>query len=68
MGASETAGLIISVLYANPNLTDRFMAEGAELFIEGLMTAENGSLTFYASTGEVLTPVELVRRKGGSVQ
>ena len=69
VGASETAGLIISVLYANPHLTDRFMAEGTELFIEGLMVAENGALTFHARSGEVLTPTELVRRTGrGPIQ
>lgn len=65
VGATETAGLIVSVLYANPHLQERFMKEGTELFIDGTMMTENGSLTFLSRAGEILTPAELMRRKNG---
>lgn len=65
VGASETAGLIVSVLSANHHLIDRFMAEGSELFIDGSIRAEAGRLTFLSIAGEVLTPAELVRRTQG---
>lgn len=68
VGASETAGTIISVLAANPDLIDRFMAEGAGVFIDGpiMLDAANGCLSYYAQTGEVLTPTELHRRRYGN--
>lgn len=64
VGASETAGQIISCLYANPEHIDRFMAEGAELFIDGTFAFENGALTYHAMDGRVLSPSVLRERKG----
>lgn len=70
VGASETAGTIVSVLAANPHLIERFLTEGSGLFIDGplYLDAVNGCLTYYAQTGEVLSPGELHRRRGGVVQ
>ena len=64
VGASETAGQIISCLYANPEHFDRFMAEGSELFIDGTFAFENGALTYHAADGRVLSPSVLRERKG----
>jgi hypothetical protein len=64
VGASETAGQIISCLYANPEHLDRFMTEGSELFIDGTFAFENGALTYHASDGRVLSPSVLRERKG----
>jgi hypothetical protein len=63
-GATETAGHIISCLYANPEHLDRFMAEGAELFVDGTFAFENGALTYHAMSGKVLSPTVLRKRKG----
>lgn len=70
VGASETAGTIISVLAANPQIVDRFLAEGAGAFIDGpiALDAANGCLTYLAQTGEILSPGELHKRRGGVVQ
>lgn len=62
--AMEMAGLIVSVLHANPEHIERFMAEGGELILDGTVRAENGSLTYRAISGEMLSPAELRRRKG----
>jgi ribosomal protein L37AE/L43A len=69
VGASETAGTIISVLAANPQIIDRFIADGAGAFIDGpiALDAANGCLTYYAQTGEILSPSELHKRRGISV-
>jgi hypothetical protein len=64
VGGVETAGQIISCLYANPEAIDRFMTEGAELILDGTISAENGSLTYHASNGKVVSPSELRARKG----
>lgn len=63
-GATETAGQIISCLYASPEHLDRFMAEGTELFIDGTFAFENGALTYHAMNGEVRSPSVLRQRKG----
>lgn len=54
--AMELAGQIVSVLAANPEHIDRFMQGGAELFLDGTFNAENGSLTYRAMNGEILSP------------
>lgn len=64
VGAMELAGQIVSVLYAHPNLIDRFMAEGTELFIDGTFDASNGSLTYRSIGGDVLSPTVLRQAKG----
>jgi hypothetical protein len=62
--AMEIAGQIVSVLAANPENIDRFMAEGTELFLDGTFNAENGSLTYRAINGSILSPTALRRQKG----
>lgn len=64
VGASETAGHIISCLYASPEHLDRFMAEGSELFIDGTFAPENGSLTYLAINGQITSPETLRQNKG----
>ncbi len=68
VGASETAGCIISVLAANPHIIERFLADGFGAFIDGPVTldAVNGCLTYLAQTGEILSPGELHRRRHGN--
>ena len=70
VGASETAGTIISVLAANPQMVDDFMSRGVGLFIDGPvhLDAVNGCLTYLAQNGEILSPGELHRRRQGAVQ
>ena len=43
------------------------MARGGSLFVDGNieLRPENGALSFYARSGEVITPAELVKRKYG---
>lgn len=62
--ALEIAGLIISVLSANPEEIQRFMSEGTELFIDGTIQCEKGCLTYTAMNGEILSPDILRRAKG----
>lgn len=62
--AMEIAGQIISVLAANPEHIDRFMNEGAELFLDGTFNPENGSLTYRAVNGSILSPTVLREKKG----
>lgn len=64
--AMELAGQIVSVLAANPEHIDRFMAEGTELFLDGTFNAENGSLTYRSIGGEILSPSVLRSQKGMS--
>lgn len=66
VGASETAGLIVSVLAANPEQIYRFMQEGSELFIDGTMRAENGCLSHHARNGQIVQPTKLREIKGQS--
>ncbi|MDQ0996925.1 hypothetical protein QFZ34_002107 [Phyllobacterium ifriqiyense] len=62
--AMELAGQIVSVLAANPEQIDRFMAEGTELFLDGTLNCENGSLTYRAISGSILSPSDLRTSKG----
>lgn len=62
--AMEMAGQIVSVLAANPEHIDRFMAEGSELFLDGTLNHENGSLTYRAVNGSILSPSILREKKG----
>lgn len=62
--AMELAGQIVSVLAANPEHIDRFMAEGTELFLDGTLNPENGSLTYRALNGSILSPSVLRQQKG----
>lgn len=62
--AMEMAGQIVSVLAANPEYIDRFMAEGSGLFLDGTLNHENGSLTYRAMNGSILSPSVLREKKG----
>ena len=59
VGASETAGLIISVLYEHPDWIEQFMRDGTGAFIERGYSAEYGALTFHRIDGTVTTPAQL---------
>ncbi|NTE87244.1 hypothetical protein G6L50_11670 [Agrobacterium rubi] len=62
--AMEMAGQIISILSANPEHIGRFMTEGSELFLDGTFNHENGSLTYRAMNGSILSPSVLREKKG----
>lgn len=64
VGGVETAGFIVSCLAANPEHLDRFMAEGAELVLDGTIAPENGGLNYYSSKGALVDPAERRRRMG----
>ena len=64
IGAMELAGQIVSGLRANPELLPRFMAEGAELFLDGSLAVENGCLTYMSICAGVQSPADLRKRKG----
>lgn len=64
VGGVETAGQIISCLAAGPENLDRFMVEGAELILDGTIAIANGSLSWHASDGRVVSPSEYRSRKG----
>lgn len=59
VGASETAGMIISCLLARPELIDRFLEEGSGLLVSGDIGPDHGCLTFHRKDGQVTTPEEL---------
>lgn len=63
IGAMETAGQIVSILAANPELLPRFMDEGW-LSDGSLVDAANGCLTFLARNGSINTPANLRAQKG----
>lgn len=59
VGAMETAGQILSVLYAKPDLIARFMAEGSGMMIDGSLDVRNGRLSYYTANGSIHTPRSL---------
>ncbi|KQZ50129.1 hypothetical protein ASD54_12530 [Rhizobium sp. Root149] len=62
--AMEMAGQIVSVLAAKPEHIERFMVEGSGLFLDGTLNHENGSLTYRAVNGSILSPSVLREKKG----
>jgi hypothetical protein len=64
VGGVETAGQIISSLYANPEQIERFMAEGAELILDGTISFSNGALTWHAADGRVVSPSDYRASRG----
>lgn len=62
--AMEIAGMIVSSLAANPEHIDRFMSEGTELLLDGTLGFDNGSLTYRANNGSILSPTVLREKKG----
>jgi hypothetical protein len=65
--ALDIAGQIVSVLGANPEHINCFMVEGTELFLDGTFNYENGSLTYRAISGAILSP-SVLRQKRGTQQ
>ena len=59
VGASETAGMIISCLVAKPELIERFLVEGSGLLVDGSIGPDQGCMTFHRMDGKVTTPEEL---------
>jgi len=61
VGGCETAGNIISTLRANPDLIDEYLANPAGTFIDRIseFRYENGSLSWHAQNGEIVTPPEM---------
>lgn len=64
VSATEIAGLIVSVLAAQPEQINRFMSEGTELFLDGTIRAEGGCLTYMAQNGSLLSAADLRSMKG----
>ncbi len=58
VGASETAGMIISCLVAKPELIPRFLKEGSGLLVSGEIGPDQGCMTFHRADGKVTTPEE----------
>lgn len=59
VGASETAGMIVSCLAARPDLVHRFLKDGSGLLVNGDIAPDHGCLTFHRLDGTVTTPEEL---------
>lgn len=66
--ATDIAGQLVSFLYVHPEHVERFMREGAELFIDGTIQPEWCGLTYRTGSGETLSPADLRRHKGISDQ
>jgi hypothetical protein len=62
--ATGIAGLIVSVLTANPQHIERFLREGVELFVDGTIRVENGCLSYESQGGEILYPSFLRQKLG----
>lgn len=56
VGGMEIAGMIVSVLAAHPEITERFMRDDWSIIDEPLMSAEHGCLTFFTAAGPVGSP------------
>lgn len=54
--SSELAGQMVSVLARDPSLIDRFMKDGSEMFLEGVIRPEVGRLSWYGQNGQIVTP------------
>ena len=60
IGACETAGMIVSVLAAHPELTDSFMRDGVSALInDDVYRWENGTLSWLSVSGKIVSPAEL---------
>lgn len=65
--AMELAGQIVSVLAGQPEHIERFMEQGTGLFLDGTFGIENGTLTYRAINGQILSP-SVIREKKGTQQ
>lgn len=52
----ELAGQIVSRLAKDPSLIDQFMVDGSEMFLNGEFNADLGTLSWYGSNGQIVTP------------
>lgn len=59
VGASETAGMIVSVLYKRPELIERFLKDGYGLFIDEGLSCDDGALSVMGMNGTVNSPETL---------
>jgi hypothetical protein len=67
VGGMETAGLIVSYLDEHPEKVAEFFENGSGFLIDNLIRAEDGSLTWHTQgTGEVISPVEYMKRENPS--
>ena len=64
VGAMETAGMIVSVLHANPDLIDRFMDEGSGMIVDGTICVENGGFSYHSIGAGLVTPKQLRESRG----
>lgn len=62
--AMEIAGAIISFLAIHPEHVERFLKDGPELFIDGTIRPEFGSLSYRSIGGDVLNPATLRQQHG----
>lgn len=63
VGATETAGMIVSHLYEDPRLIERFLEEGSNLLVDGTISPGGGRLSFHGADGVVRSPAELALLK-----
>ena len=69
VGGCETAGLIVSVIAANPELAADFLANPVGTMIDNQrMTWGCGALTWHAQNGEIVTPKRLRESQGELAQ
>lgn len=54
--SSELAGQMVSVLARDPSLIERFMVDGSEMFLDGVIRPEVGRLSWYGQNGQIVTP------------
>lgn len=57
--ATELVGQMISVLNGRRHDIERFMREGSELWLDGTFMLENGTLSYRAANGKIMTPDKL---------
>ena len=64
--SSELAGQMVSFLAAKPEMIGRFMTDGSEMFLEGMIAPEHGLLSWYGQNGQIVTPDDMKVRLGVS--
>ena len=66
VGGCETAGLIVSALYANPELIPLFLENPSKTFHDHFerMRWEHGALSWHAMNGEIVSPTDMRQSLG----
>lgn len=61
IGACELAGMLVSVLSTHPELINPFMEDPSKTVMDNIATFqwENGSLSWLAQNGDIVSPAEL---------